>query len=109
MTLAECAKEEVGDEVWKVTAVVANDAFLPLLTTSAQRTRTTRPARVRLHVPEAGTLLSGNEQALLSDLPGSGGRQEYTWLVHGPAGMEIGVSVDTDHAGETFRTAEVTR
>ena len=109
VTLAECVKEEVGDEVWKVTAVVANDAFLPLLTTSAQRTRTTRPARVRLHVPEAGTLLSGNVQALLRDLPGSGGRQEYTWLVHGPEGMEIGVSVDTDHAGETFRTAEVTR
>ena len=107
--LSECKKEELGDGVWKVTAVVQNDALLPLLSRSARRTRTIRPARVRILIPEAAKLLSGSPQALLRDLPGSGGRQEYTWLVHGPKGIEIRVAVDTEHAGTLVQVAEEAR
>jgi hypothetical protein len=92
-----------------VRAVVANEGFLPLLSRSARRTETTRPARVRLVLPEAGTLVAGERQTLVADLPGSGGREELTWLVHGPAGMEIAVEVDTDHAGKAVRAAEEAR
>lgn len=109
VALAECALEDQGSGLWELTAVVENDGYLPLLTRSMRRTRTTRPARVELVLPEAAQLLSGAPQELLRELPGSGGRVEYTWLLHGPAGMEVGVQVDTDHAGETFRKAEVTR
>jgi hypothetical protein len=105
--LAECTREEVGDGVWRVEAVLENDAFLPLLSRSARRTRTTRPARVTLHLPEGATLLAGDPQGLVRDLPGSGGRATFTWLVHGPGGAEVGVSVDTDHAGEVYAAAEV--
>jgi len=107
LAITECTAEELGDGVWKVSAVVENDAYLPLLSRSARRTRTTRPARVRIVLPDVATLLSGRVQELLLDLPGSGGRHEYTWLVHGPDGMELGVSVDSDHAGEAFQKAEV--
>ena len=107
--IAECTKTSLGAGVWEVEAVVRNDSYLPLLTRSMRRTRTTRPARVRFLMPAGATLLSGSPQALLSDLPGSGGREEYTWLVHGPGEMELGVEVDTDHAGEVVRMAEVAR
>jgi hypothetical protein len=89
-----------------VTAVIQNDAYLPLLSRSARRTETIRPAKVRLLLPEAGKRLGGNVQELLYDLPGSGGRKEYQWLVHGPDAMEIAVTVETTHAGTATRTAE---
>jgi hypothetical protein len=57
-------------------------------------------------MPEAAKLIAGNERELLRELPGSGGRKEYTWLVHGPDGMELGVAVETDQAGRAFRQAE---
>ena len=91
----------------RVEAVVANDAFLPLLSRSMRRTRTTRPARVRLHLPDAATLLAGRDQALVEELAGTSGRETFTWLVQGPGGIEVGVSVDTDHAGEARMDAEV--
>jgi hypothetical protein len=107
--IAECTREELGQGVTRVTAVIENPGFLPLLSRSGRRTETTRPAKVVLVLPEAARLLGGERQRLLSNLPGSGGRQEYQWLVHGPAQMELGVSVESAHAGSAFRKAEVQR
>ncbi len=104
--VAECTRETLGEGVQRVTAVIQNDALLPLFSRSARRTETIRPAKIRLVLPEAGKLLAGNAQELLSELAGSGGRAEYTWLVQGPAAMEIAVSVETTHAGKATRTAE---
>ncbi len=106
VALAECTRETLGEGVFRVTAVVQNDALLPLLSRSGRRTETTRPAKVQLELPEAARLLGGEIQVLLSELPGSGGRKEYTWLVQGPEGTELGVSVETAHAGKVFREAE---
>jgi len=105
--VSECTRETLGQGVIRVTAVVQNDSFLPLLSRSARRTDTVRPAKVRLVLPAAGKLLGGNVQELLSELPGSGGRKEYKWLVQGPDAMELGVAVETDHAGVAFQKAEV--
>jgi len=106
VAVSECTREQLGEGVQRVTAVVQDDAFLPLYSRSARRTSTIRPAKVVLVLPEAGKLLAGNSQELLSELSGSGGRKEYTWLVQGPKEMELGVSVETDHAGRAFRKAE---
>lgn len=97
--VAECTREVLGEGLARVTAVIQNDSYLPLLSRSALRTDTTRPAKVRLLLPSAGKLLGGETQELLEDLPGSGGRHEFTWLVQGPEAMEIAVSVETTHAG----------
>ena len=104
--VAECTRESLGEGVQRVTAVIQNDAFLPLLSRSARRAEAIRPAKIRLVLPEAGKLLGGNAQELLRDLPGSGGRKEYTWLVQGPAAMEIAVTVETTHAGKATSTAQ---
>ncbi len=104
--VAECTRETLGEGVVRVTAVVQNDAFLPFLSRSARRTETIRPAKIRLVLPTAATCLGGKVQELLSELAGSGGRKEFTWLVQGPAGMEIAVSVESTHAGSDTRKAE---
>jgi hypothetical protein len=109
VSIAECTKEAQGGGVWRVKAVVANDGFLPLFTRSGRRTETTRPARLELVLPDAGKLLAGSARVRIEDLPGTGGTHEEEWLVHGPDGMEVGVMVDTDHAGSAAKKAEVTR
>lgn len=107
LRLAECSKELLAAGLYRVTAVVQNDAFLPLLSRSAQRTRTTRPARVRIELPEGAELLGGSRQQLLSELDGSGGRAEFSWLVQASDRMKLQVSVDSDHAGRMVQMAEV--
>ncbi|MEQ1894670.1 MAG: hypothetical protein ABL998_19180, partial [Planctomycetota bacterium] len=107
VTLSECTREKLGDGLWRVTAVLQNDAYLPLLTRSARRTETLRPAKVALVLPSAAKLVAGNPQELCSELPGTGGRKEYEWLVSGPDAMELAVRVETDHAGNVLQAAEV--
>ncbi|MEM7306334.1 MAG: M14 family zinc carboxypeptidase [Planctomycetota bacterium] len=107
--LVECTMEPVGEGLWRVEAAVENAALLPLQSRSARRTRTVRPAKVELVLPEAATLVAGRHMQQLSELDGSGGRFEASWLVLGPEDMEVGVSVDTDNAGTDRRKAEVIR
>jgi hypothetical protein len=105
--IAECTREKLGEGLQRVTAVIENDSYLPFLSRSARRTETTRPAKVTLVLPQAGKRLGGGVQELLYDLPGSGGRMEYNWLVQGPEAMEIAVTVETTHAGTvTSQAAE---
>ena len=105
--IAECTRERLGEGLQRVTAVIQNDSYLPLLSRSARRTETIRPAKVRLVLPEAGKRVGGNVQEFCTDLPGSGGRAEYKWLVQGPDAMEIAVTVETTHAGTaTSKAAE---
>ena len=105
--VVECTIEALGSDLWRVEAAVENRSFLPLQSRSARRTRTMRPARVQLVLPDAATLIAGTPRSLVSTLDGSGGRFEASWLVQGPEGMEVGVSVDTDNAGVDSRKAEV--
>jgi len=107
LSLAVCEREDLGGGVWRVKAVLQNEGLLPLLSHSARRTRTTRPARVRLELPANAELLAGSPQTLVSELEGSGGRHELVWLVHDSGGGPITVTVDTDHAGSASNVAEV--
>lgn len=107
MRIAEFSKESLSEGMYLVKAVIQNDSFLPLLSRSGRRTRTTRPARVRLMLPSGAELIAGNQQELLSVLPGSGGRAEYTWLIQASDEMEFQLSVDSDHAGRLTQAAEV--
>ncbi len=103
-----------GNEVQGGEAVVylawyllENDSLLPLVTTWGQRTRTTRPAKVLLRIPEQAELLAGSRQQLVSNLAGAGGRRELEWLVRGVTASSIGISVETDHAGSARAIPEV--
>ncbi len=107
--LVECTATPLDANVWRVEAAIENNGLLPLQTRSARRTRTVRPALVKLVLPEAGELLAGRARESVSVLDGAGGREEFTWLVTGPESMEIGVTVETTHAGIAQKKAEVVR
>ena len=109
LELSSCTRRDVGDALWEVEAVLTNEGYLPLLSRSMRRTRTTRPARVRLTLPEGAQLLAGERQTLVRELDGSGGRRELKWLVLTQKGEDLAVVVDSDHAGSAQATPEVIR
>lgn len=96
--LAEVTAKDLGG-VWRVEAVLQNDALLPLVSAAGKRTNAPRPARVTLRVPANARVLAGEKQTLVRELGGSGARKELTWLVLGAAPTSIEVEVDTDGAG----------
>lgn len=109
VSLAECTRERLGEGLWRVTAVLQNDAYLPLQSRAARRAEALRPAKVTLRLPEAARRLGGPAHESVEDLPGSGGRRELTWLVSGPDAMELAVTVETPNAGTATRVAEEKR
>jgi hypothetical protein len=109
ISFAECTREELGEGVWRVTAVLENGGLLPFLSRSARNTRSTRPGRLQLELPDGATLLGGRVQSLVSEIEGSGGRHETTWLVLAPEKLADGIRVvfDSDHAGQAQATPKV--
>lgn len=104
--IAECKAKDLGG-VWEIKAAVEDPSFLPLQSAAARRSDAVRPARVTLRVPPSARILAGNKQELVDDLPGSGGRKELRWLVHGAPPSAIEIEVDTDSAGTARATPEV--
>lgn len=107
VTLEDVTLLDLGAGLLELKASVVNDGLLPLITRWGERTRTTRPAKVLLRLPENARILAGERQTLVDDLPGLGGRHELTWLVHGADPAAIGISVDTDNAGTAQAQPEV--
>ncbi len=99
VTIEDAHIREIAPGLIEVEATVVNEAFLPLLTRAARRSRSVRPAKVELFLPKEATILAGEKQTLVFDLDGAGGRRELRWLVEGGTIHSIGVSVTTDDAG----------
>jgi len=107
VVIPECTAKALSGGLWEVKAAVENHALLPLLSAAARRADSVRPARVSLRLPKDAQLLAGNKEERLENLPGTNGRHEYRWLVHGAAPKSIGVEVETDHAGNAQAIPEV--
>jgi hypothetical protein len=103
----DCTAKALSGGLWEVKAAVENLALLPLLSAAARRADSVRPARIDLRLPKDAQLLAGEQESRLEDLPGTSGRHEYRWLVHGAAPKSIGIEVDTDHAGHAQAIPEV--
>ena len=105
--IEELSARALGGDLYEVKAAVVNAARLPFQSASALRTGTLRPLRVRLGLADGATLVAGSARDLERNLRGAGGRKEYRWLVRTTKPADIGLSIDTDHAGCAERSAEV--
>ncbi len=105
--LAECVAIDLGGGLWRVEATVENPSLLPLQSRSARRTRTIRPAMLSIELPEGAKLLGGQVQKQISDLAGSGEREETVWLVSIETPDLITVSLETVNAGGATMRPEV--
>jgi hypothetical protein len=92
--------------VIQVKAALLNDALLPVHSRANMRAETSRPLRVRLVLPDGAKLAAGSTQTLIRDLGGKA-RRELRWLVLCDRPTQIGLKVDSDHAGEVTAVVEV--
>jgi hypothetical protein len=107
--ISELTAKELGTGVWELKAAVTSRSRLPLMSASAKRTDTVRPARVDLVLGSADALLGGEKMQLVRELAGSGARVEMRWLVRGNDATKFKLKVTTQHAGSVERNAEVKR
>jgi hypothetical protein len=105
--VVDCHAKDLGGGVWEIEAAVANDALLPFESVAGRHSGVVRPARVNLALPKGAQILAGNQEELVGDLAGSGGRKKLRWLVHDAAPSAVAVDVDTDHAGTAHVAPEV--
>lgn len=105
--IVECTAKDLSGGLWQIDAAIENPSLLPLQSASAKRSEIARPARVTLRLPQSGRILAGNRQELAGDLPGSGGRKEFRWLVHGASPSALRVELDTNNAGTAEAIPEV--
>ena len=97
--VVETAVEARGDNVYLVTATIANEQYFPTQLAIGQRIRFNRPVTVRL-LPTGGmTVLTGNIQQQVPRLDGMGGREKLSWLVQAPAGTRVTMEVFAERAG----------
>jgi hypothetical protein len=108
LQLIDAEAKELAKGLFEITAVLENGSLLPLQTHAARRSRSVRPARIRLELPDGAELLGGRHQELIRELEGAGGRHELRWLVGGVADPgAIRILLDTDHAGRAGVIPEV--
>lgn len=91
--------EAVGSRVWRVTADVTNDGFLPTNAAIGVRSRLPRRAIVEMKLGSGQSLASGSPQQYISALNGSGSTQRFEWLIVGDAGSSVTLHVGAPNTG----------
>jgi hypothetical protein len=91
--------EPRGDNVYLVTATLANEEYLPTQLAMGERVRFNRPITVRLLPAQGVTVLTGNPQQQVPRLEGMGDRSTFTWLVQAAPGTRVTMEVFAERAG----------
>jgi hypothetical protein len=95
--------ERVSNQVFRITASVANDGYLPTVSQLGVRIRW--PQRVRLELKTEGQQISGGRAVqLLDPIPGNGNSREFTWLVVGRPDSRVTLTATSPVAGTATQT-----
>jgi len=99
--------EAKGAGLFEVTAVVANDGFLPTALAQGVRTGKAPPVLVRFDAGKA-KLLAGRPLERIDALAGSGARREFRWLVRAPEGVtSVRLDVSCPKAGRVEKVIDL--
>jgi len=96
--------ERVGDRVWRVTAQVANEGYLPTMAAIGSRSRWPHRVRVELKTSGQQQIVGGRKVQLLDAIRGSGRSSELTWVVVGDAGSTVTLAASSPVAGAASET-----
>lgn len=95
--------ERVSPQVFRITASVANDGYLPTVSQLGVRVRW--PQRVRLELKTDGQQISGGRAVqVLDPIPGNGSSREFTWLVVGRPDSRVTLTATSPVAGTATQT-----
>jgi len=92
--------ETVGDQVFRITAQVYNNSYLPTLAAIGERARWPRKIRLELRPDQNQTIAGGRAVELIGAIPGSGGSIERSWVLVGAPGSRVTLRAMSPVAGE---------
>jgi Zinc carboxypeptidase len=96
--------EAAGDQVYRISAQLFNDGYLPTLAAIGERARWPRRIRLELRADQNQTVSGGRAVELIGAIPGSGGSIERSWVVVGPPGSRMTLRAVSPVAGEAVET-----
>ncbi|MHC4218391.1 MAG: M14 family metallopeptidase [Planctomycetota bacterium] len=103
VSLAEPEIIRLAAGLYEIKTALVNDGYLPTGTAMAVRNRRARPYVVRLSVDNE-RIVTGQRVNKIWAVPGSGGRQEFRWIVQIPDGTELTITVYSEKFGQFERT-----
>lgn len=107
LAIGEVKVEAKGGGLFQVTVTVTNTGYLPTALAQGVRTRKADPVLVRLQTGDA-KLLAGRALNRLDTLAGSGGHQEFRWLVQAPESVKsITIEATTPKAGRVAKQIDL--
>ena len=107
LRIVDARAESRGAGVFEVTARVENAGFLPTALARGVTTRQAPPVLVRPLLGDA-RLLAGPPLDRIDALEGSGGSEEYRWLILAPEGLEsIEIEATCPRAGGAVESIEL--
>jgi hypothetical protein len=101
ISLREVLVESLGPRVFRVTAQVANDGYLPTLSAMGSRVRWPRRIRVDLEASASQQIVSGRAVQQVDAIRGSGGSTTLTWTVVADPGSSLTLKAESPVAGST--------
>lgn len=106
MRVGEVKVENLGSGLFRLTAVVVNEGWLPSPCAMGERNRRPRATRLDLDAGSA-RLLQGQLRHSWSRIEGSGGRREVKWLLQAEPGTEVLLRLWSEQAGDDERAVEL--
>jgi hypothetical protein len=100
--------EDLGGGIYRVTAEVRNDGYLPTESAMGSRAEKLQRLEMRIELPEEASLVHGVERVSLGRLVGHGGAEEHTWLIRVPEAAAT-KTIKIIAGSPTTGTAETTR
>lgn len=100
--------EPLSGGVWRIKAVVVNQAYLPTMPDMGRITREPKVLQLKIELPKEVNLVTGTARAVLPALVG-GGRTEHQWLVMVPGGKPVSLPIRVwcPSVGEEVRTVQL--
>lgn len=89
--------------LYEIKAALVNDGFLPAGTRMAVRNRRARPFVVRLDTP-VENVLSGQRVSKIWSVAGSGGRNDFRWIVRAADGSALTITLYSEKYGQSGTT-----
>ena len=90
--------EELSKNLYRITVHITNDGFLPTNSDMGVKVQWARKVKVDVDVSEGQAIQSGRKMQLVDSIPGSGGDQEFSWIISGKKGT-VKITAGTPMAG----------
>ncbi len=107
ISIRELEVDDLGEGLYRVTAHVANDGYLPTSTRKADAIRKDYPLNIAITLPAGASLLTGSLRGQLRRIGGNGAESEFSWLVVAPQGGTAGIVVASPSVGSASGTVEL--